>query len=67
MSFLRRDFERRMPERSILAAFAMSTRTGNGQMVKNCLHAACGFLLGLSIAISLLAFRLTRRCRETQI
>jgi hypothetical protein len=37
-----------------------------GQFQKNCLHAVCGFLLGLSITINLFGLRFARRYRENQ-
>jgi hypothetical protein len=39
----------------------------SGQVERNWLHAACGFLLGLSITINLLGLRCARRCRQKQI
>jgi hypothetical protein len=35
----------------------------SGPFERNWLHAACGFLLGLSITISLFGLRSARRCR----
>ena len=39
----------------------------SGQMQRNWLDAACGFLLGLSITINLYRLRIARRCCEKQI
>jgi hypothetical protein len=39
----------------------------SGQIEKTWLHGACGLLLGVSIAINLLAFRFNRLCRQKQI
>jgi hypothetical protein len=36
------------------------------QIEKNWLHAICGFLLGLSITISLLRLRFARRCTDVE-
>ena len=38
-----------------------------GQLEKNWRDAACGFLLGLSVTISLFGLWFARRCREKQI
>jgi hypothetical protein len=38
-----------------------------GQFERNCLHAASGFLLGLSITISLYRLKFAHRCRQKQI
>ena len=37
-----------------------------GQFEKNSLHAACGFLLGLSIIINLFGLRFARRCTNVE-
>ena len=39
----------------------------SGQLERNCLHTACGFLLGFSITVNLLGLRFARRCRPKQI
>lgn len=39
----------------------------SGNTGRNWLHAVSGFLLGLSIAINLFAFRFASRCREKQV
>lgn len=35
----------------------------SGQNERNCLHAVCGFLLGLSVTINLFGLWFGRRCR----